>query len=327
LKRQLSPRPGLERIVTRSKEMQEILALLAKVGDSTASILLMGETGTGKGLLAQSIHEMSARRDKRFVAVNCAALPDTLLESELFGYVAGAFTGAVRDKEGLFKEAEGGTIFLDEVEKISEAKLLHVLDQGEIRPVGATRSFQVNARVIAATNADLRERIKAGRFLEDLYYRMNDIAVTVPPLRDRREDIPPLVEHFLGFYARQMDKPAPALSPAVQRALLHHEWRGNVRELEKTVKRLVVLAEPDVAVGVEQLPDDVREHAEDSRVDAGDGYNVRVHVERLERRLIRDALEQHLWNKTQAAKALGLSYPTLLSKIRLLGLDRRRMRV
>jgi len=330
LKQQLSPKPGLERIVTRSKEMQEILALLAKVGDSTASILLMGETGTGKGLIAQSIHEMSVRRDKRFVAVNCAALPDNLLESELFGHVAGAFTGAVRDKEGLFKEADGGTIFLDEIEKISEplqAKLLHVLDQGEIRPVGATRSFQVNARVIAATNAELRERIKAGRFLEDLYYRMNDIAITVPPLRDRREDIPALVEHFLALYARQMDKPAPQLTPAVQRVLLQHEWRGNVRELEKTIKRLVVLAEPDVPVGVEQLPDEVREHSEDNHIDASDGFNVRVHVERLERRLIRDALELHLWNKTQAAKALGLSYPTLLSKIRLLGLDRRRMRV
>jgi transcriptional regulator with GAF, ATPase, and Fis domain len=330
LKQQLSPTPGLERIIPRSREMQEILALLGKVGDSTASILLMGETGTGKGLIAQAIHEMSTRRDKRFVAVNCAALPETLLESELFGHVAGAFTGATRDKEGLFKEADGGTIFLDEIEKISEslqAKLLHVLDRGEIRPVGATRSFQVNARVIAATNAELRERIKSGKFLEDLYYRMNDIAITVPPLRDRREDIPALCDHFLTFYARQMDKPVPEFTAGVQRALLTHEWRGNVRELEKTVKRLVVLSEPDVPVGVEHLPEDVREHAETERIEASDGFNVRVHVEKLERRLIRDALELHQWNKTQAAKALGLSYPTLLSKIRLLGLDRRRMRV
>jgi len=310
--------------------MQEILALLEKVGDSTASILLMGETGTGKGLIAQAIHEMSARRDKRFVAVNCAALPDNLLESELFGYVAGAFTGATRDKEGLFKEADGGTIFLDEIEKISEplqAKLLHVLDKGEIRPVGATKSFQVNARVVAATNAELRERIKAGRFLEDLYYRMNDIAITVPPLRDRREDIPALTAHFLAFYARQMDKPVPQLAPAVQRALLNHEWRGNVRELEKTVKRLVVLAEPDVTVGTDLLPEDMRAPMETLPVGTNGSFNVREHVERLERRLIREALESHHWNKTQAAKSLGLSYPTLLSKIRLLALDRRRLRI
>jgi transcriptional regulator with GAF, ATPase, and Fis domain/Tfp pilus assembly protein PilF len=330
LKQQLSPKPGLERIITQSREMQEILALLEKVGDSTASILLMGETGTGKGLIAQAIHEMSTRRDKRFVAVNCAALPDNLLESELFGYVAGAFTGATRDKDGLFKEADGGTIFLDEIEKISEplqAKLLHVLDKGEIRPVGATKSFQVNARVVAATNAELRERIKAGRFLEDLYYRMNDIAITVPPLRDRREDIPALTAHFLAFYARQMDKPVPQLAPAVQRALLNHEWRGNVRELEKTVKRLVVLAEPDVTVGTDLLPEDMRAPMETLLVGTNGSFNVREHVERLERRLIREALESHHWNKTQAAKSLGLSYPTLLSKIRLLALDRRRLRI
>ncbi len=330
LKRRLAPQPGLERIVTRSPEMQEVLALLGKVADSTASILLMGETGTGKGLIAQAVHEMSSRRDRRFVAVNCAALPDTLLESELFGYVAGAFTGAHKDKEGLFKEAEGGTIFLDEVEKISEsmqAKLLHVLDRGEIRPVGSTRSFRVDARVIAATNSDLRERIKSKRFLEDLYYRMNDIAVTVPPLRDRREDIPILTEHFLGHFARQMDKPLPALTPAVHKALLNHEWRGNVRELEKSVKRMVVLAECDQPVGVELLPEDLRSSLEALPQELAGSFNVRLHVERLERRLIREALEQSGWNKTHAARALGISYPTLLSKIRLLGLDRRRMRV
>jgi transcriptional regulator with GAF, ATPase, and Fis domain/tetratricopeptide (TPR) repeat protein len=330
LKQRLSPAPGLERVITRSSEMQEILTLLAKVGDSTASILLMGETGTGKGLLARAIHEMSVRREGRFVAVNCAALPDTLLESELFGYVAGAFTGAVRDKEGLFKEADGGTIFLDEVEKISEplqAKLLHVLDHGEIRPVGSTRSYRVDARVIAATNSDLRDRIKDGRFLEDLYYRMNDIAVTVPPLRERREDIAALTDHFLAHYARQMDKPIPQLLPAVRTALLNHEWRGNVRELEKAIKRLVVLAEGDQPVGVDLLPEEMRAPAEEAVENLNGSYNVKKHVERLERRLIREALEHHGWNKTQAARTLGLSYPTLLSKIRLLGLDRRRLRV
>jgi transcriptional regulator with PAS, ATPase and Fis domain len=208
-----------------------------------------------------------------------------------------------------------------------QAKLLHVLDHGEIRPVGATRSARVDARVIAATNSDLRERIKDGRFLEDLYYRMNDIAVTVPPLRERREDIAALTDHFLGHYARQMDKPIPQLLPAVRTALLNHEWRGNVRELEKTVKRLVVLYEPDQPVGVDLLPEEMRTASDEAVESLSGSYNVKKHVERLERRLIREALEHHQWNKTQAARTLGLSYPTLLSKIRLLGLDRRRLRV
>ena len=249
--------------------MQSILSLLSKVGDSSATVLFMGETGTGKGLLAHVVHEISNRRDRPFVQVNCAALPEPLLESELFGYVHGAFTGAVRDKSGLFEEAEGGTIFLDEIEKVPEsvqAKLLHVLDRSEIRPVGATRSHKVNARVICATGCDLRERIKEGRFLEDLYYRLNDITVRVPALRERREDIPLLTQHFLLLYARQMEKNIKGFSPDVMRMFLAHEWRGNVRELEKTVKRLVVLAD-DGACSAWLLPP--RNAGGAARADAG----------------------------------------------------------
>ncbi len=325
LKDQLKPAPGLGRVVTQSPDLQEILVLLAKVGQSDATILLQGETGTGKGLLAQSIHEISGRRDGAFVAVNCAALPENLLESELFGHVQGAFTGAHRDKPGLFREAEGGTIFLDEVEKITEpmqAKLLHVLDRGEMRPVGSTKTLKVNVRVLCATNVDLLSKIRDGRFLEDLYYRMNDISVTVPPLRDRREDIPLLTDHFLRLYARQMDKPMPELAREVRRALLEHEWRGNVRELEKTIKRLVVLWDGDGKAGLNLLPPEMRESGQAADEDA-DELDLRVHVERVERRVIRDALEASNWNKSQAARSLGISYPTLLSKIRLLKLDRR----
>jgi Nif-specific regulatory protein len=323
LRRQLKPRPGVERVVGPSREMQEILDLLAKVSDSTATILFMGETGTGKGLLAQVVHELSARRAKAFVQVNCAALPEQLLESELFGYVHGAFTGATRDKSGLFEEADGGTIFLDEVEKVSEAvqaKLLHVLDRGEMRPVGATRAKKVDARVICATNVDLRERIRAGRFLEDLYYRLNDITVRVPALRERREDIPVIAEHFLSAYARQMDKRLGGFSPDVLRAFMGHEWRGNVRELEKTVKRMVVLAEEGETLGVALLPSELRE----PHPAGPPSRSLRSNVIDLEKRMIAEALEACRWNKARAARQLGLSYPTLLSKIRTLKIERKR---
>ncbi len=323
LRQQLKPQQGFERIVSQSREMSDILRLLGKVGDSTATILFMGETGTGKGLLAQVVHDVSNRRDRPFVQVNCAALPEQLLESELFGYVHGAFTGAHRDKAGLFEEADGGTIFLDEIEKVPEsvqAKLLHVLDRGEIRPVGATRTKRVDARVICATGCDLRERIREGRFLEDLFYRLNDITVRVPSLRERREDIPVLAQHFLGLYARQMDRPIRGFVPAVLDAFMGFEWRGNVRELEKTVKRMVVLADEEELLGPALLPPEIR-GVENGR-EAPAGRTLRSNVAGLEKRLIAEALERHRWNKARVSRELGLSYPTLLSKIRLLGIER-----
>ena len=332
LRDKLKPSAGMERVVTTSREMKGILGLLSKVGDSSATVLFMGETGTGKGLLAQVVHEASIRRDRPFVQVNCAALPETLLESELFGYVHGAFTGAVRDKLGLFEEAEGGTIFLDEIEKVPEsvqAKLLHVLDRGEIRPVGATRSKRVDARVICATGVDLRERIREGRFLEDLYYRLNDITVRVPSLRERREDIPVLAQHFLNLYARQMEKNVRGFSPDVMQMFLAHEWRGNVRELDKTVKRMVVLADEGDVLGPDLLPPEMREPggravATASGNGGGAGHTLRSNVSELERRMISEALDRHRWNKSKVARELGLSYPTLLARIRTLELERRR---
>ena len=332
LRDKLKPSAGMERVVTASREMKSVLTLLSKVGDSSATVLFMGETGTGKGLLAQVVHEASNRRDRPFVQVNCAALPESLLESELFGYVHGAFTGAVRDKQGLFEEAEGGTIFLDEIEKVPEsvqAKLLHVLDRSEIRPVGATRSKRVDARVICATGVDLRERIREGRFLEDLYYRLNDITVRVPALRERREDIPVLAQHFLHLYARQMEKSVGGFSPDVMQLFLAHEWRGNVRELDKTVKRMVVLADEGDVLGPELLPAEMREPATRSvAATAGNGgtagRSLRSNVSELERRMISEALDRHRWNKAKVARELGLSYPTLLARIRNLEIERRR---
>ena len=326
LRDRLRPAPGMDRVVTQSREMQGILNLIAKVGDSDATVLFMGETGSGKGLLAQVVHEVSNRRDHPFVQVNCAAIPEQLLESELFGYVHGAFTGAVRDKTGLFEEAGEGTIFLDEIEKVPEsvqAKLLHVLDSSEIRPVGSTRSRKVAARVICATGCDLRERIREGRFLEDLFYRLNDITIRVPALRDRREDIPALAQHFLSHYARQMDRKVRNFSPQVLRTLLEHEWRGNVRELEKTVKRMVVLAEDGDDLGVDLLPQELRTPATSGR-GRKNGTSLRSNVSDLERRMIADALDRNRWNKAKVARELGLSYPTLLARIRNLGIERRR---
>ena len=323
LRKQLMPIPGLERVVSHSREMDDIMHLLVKVSDSTATLLFMGETGTGKGLLAQVAHEISGRRSGPFIQVNCAAIPEQLLESELFGYVHGAFTGANRDKAGLFEEAEGGTIFLDEIEKVPEsvqAKLLHVLDRGEIRPVGATRSRHVDARVICATGCDLRDRIQDGRFLEDLFYRLNDITIRVPALRERREDIPLLAQHFLATYSRQMDKPMTGFSPETLRALLAHEWRGNVRELEKTVKRMVVLADEAGPLDASLLPAEMLQAATSPARAAG--RTLRTNVAQLERQMIAEALERNRWNKARTARDLGLSYPTLLSKIRTFKLDR-----
>jgi len=320
--------------VSQWREIAAILQLVRKVGDSNATILFMGETGTGKGLFAQVVHESSVRRDRPFVQVNCAALPEPLLESELFGYVQGAFTGANRDKTGLFEEAEGGTLFLDEIEKIPEAvqaKLLHVLDRGEIRPVGATRVRRVDARVICATSTDLRERIRAGRFLEDLYYRLNDITVRVPALRERREDVPMLAQHFLAVYSRQMDKHVGGFAPEVLRVFMEHEWRGNVRELEKTVKRMLVLADDGATLGLDLLPLEMREPgtpggqaalpAAAAPAPGRAPRSLRSSISDLERQLIAEALRRHRGNKAKVARELGLSYPTLLSRIRAFRLE------
>jgi transcriptional regulator with PAS, ATPase and Fis domain len=280
------------------------------------------------------------------VQVNCAALPEHLLESELFGYVQGAFTGATRDKAGLFEEATGGTIFLDEIEKIPEAvqaKLLQVLDRGEIRPVGATRTRKVDARVVCATGGDLRDRIREGRFLEDLYYRLNDITVRVPALRERREDIQLLAQHFLAVFSRQMEKPLRGFSPDVVRLFLESEWRGNVRELEKTVKRMVVLADDGDMLGMDLLPAELREvraslpeatngHGNGHGAPGGSGddgaprggRSLRRSVSELERKMIADALDRYHGNKARVARELGLSYPTLLGRIRSYGLEAHR---
>lgn len=309
-------------IVTRSPELLEILALLERVGPSDATILIEGETGSGKGLLARAIHSSSARADKPLIQVNCAALPEQLLESELFGHVQGAFTGAVREKVGLFVEANGGTLFLDEVDKTTitiQGKLLQVLDNREVRPVGGNKSAKVDVRVLCATNVNLKARIARGEFLEDLYYRLNDICFRVPPLRERPEDVPILVEHYCRRFAAEMGKEIKGMDQDLVATLAGLQWRGNVRELEKVVKRLVVMANDGDTLSLRLLPRDLLQE----EATGDEPPSLRSEVAKVERRLISQALERHNWNKLQAAKELSLSYPTLLQKIKLFRLDRR----
>ncbi|MCX5800241.1 MAG: sigma 54-interacting transcriptional regulator [Candidatus Eisenbacteria bacterium] len=309
-------------IVTQNKEMLEILSLVEKVGSSSATILILGETGTGKALVAEAIHSCSPRKDKPFVPISCSSIPDSLLESELFGHVQGAFTGAIRDKRGLFEEAETGTVFLDEVAKTTksiQAKLLHFLDKKEIRAVGSTKWKRVDGRIICATNTDLKVMIREGEFLEDLYYRLSDITISVPSLRERRDDIPLLIEHFLKASGAQDNKPVRSVTRGAMQLLMDYDWPGNVRELEKTVKRMLVLAPPVGELGSELLPPEIREQ----KIDAVGTGALKTEVERTERRVISEALEKHGWNKARAAKFLNISYPTLLKKIVELDLDRR----
>jgi transcriptional regulator with GAF, ATPase, and Fis domain/Flp pilus assembly protein TadD len=310
-------------IVTRSSELLEILSLLGRVGPTDATILIEGETGSGKGLLARAIHASSTRSTKALIQVNCAALPEQLLESELFGHVQGAFTGAVRDKSGLFVEANGGTLFLDEVDKTTitiQGKLLQVLDNREVRPVGGNRSTKVDVRVLCATNVNLRARIARGEFLEDLYYRLNDICFRVPPLRERPEDVPLLIEHYVRHFAGEMGKAIPGVDPELVSTFASLPWRGNVRELEKIVKRMVVMANDGETLNLRLVPREILRKEDDS---ADGPATLRSEVVKVERRVIALALERHNWNKLQAARELNLSYPTLLQKIKLLHLDRR----
>ena len=329
-----APRGPFADYITSHAPIRQLFSQLERVGDSTASILILGETGTGKGLLAQCVHRASSRADGPFVVVNCAALPEPLLESELFGHVQGSFTGAHRAKRGLFEEAHGGTIFLDEISRPSlavQAKLLQVLDSHEIRPVGSTRSRPVDVRVICASNVDLREAIARGRFLVDLFYRLNDFTGHLPPLRERTEDIPLLVDHFYSQACREMGRRPRGLARPVRAQLLDHGWRGNIRELMQVVRRLVALSEDGELITPELLPHEFADpppRASASRSDSacerdtdpGRPRILREEVARLERRLIAETLEATGWNRSEVARQLRISYPSLLAKIKRFGL-------
>jgi DNA-binding NtrC family response regulator/tetratricopeptide (TPR) repeat protein len=308
---------ALADVITQDPQMLKILELIRRIGDTDLSVLLQGETGTGKKLLANAIHRASGRRNRPFVTVDCAALPETLLEAELFGYRKGAFTGAVQDRTGLLAEAAGGTVFLDEIDKTGltvQRRFLHLLDSGDIRPVGSTSYQRLDVRIVCATSSpDLRSEVSEGLFLKDLYYRLNDISIEVPTLRERREDILLLAGCFVETYAGQIGRRIRGMTGAFRRALLAHDWPGNVRELEKAIRRAVTLADDDVMLSPELLPREVFEEQEGALEETSD--DLRRKIEHFEVRAIESALEACEGNKSRAAQQLGLSRKGLKGKI------------
>ena len=310
-------------IVGASEGMRRVFRQLDAIIDSELSVLIHGESGTGKELIARAVHFNGLRADKPFISENCAALPDSLLESELFGYVKGAFTGAYKNKKGLFEQASGGTLFLDEIGDMSpemQKKLLRVLQEGEVRPVGSDQRIPVDVRLVAASHRDLEALVRAGQFREDLFYRIHVLPIRLPPLRERREDIPRLVEHLLARAAREAGKLAPLVPQEVMAALVAYDWPGNVRELENEMRRLVVLAREHIEP--EQLSKTVRTRAPVQRGGemAAEGTDIRSAVADLERRSIEAALLAAGGNKSRAASELGISRFALQRKLDKYGL-------
>ena len=319
-------------IIGKNHRMQKIYDLIDIISEAKTTVLIRGESGTGKRLVARAIHYTSPGADiKPFVEVSCGALSETLLESELFGHVKGAFTGAIKDRLGRFESAEGGTIFLDEIDAFSPAlqmKLLRVLQDGEFERVGETKTRKANARVIAATNQDLEECIKTGKFRNDLYYRLNIISVDIPPLRERREDIPLLVETFIEKYIGQLNKKISGISDDALQKLLGHQWPGNVRELENVIERACVLSKGPLIL-TEDLPDSVfksnaKSLAQTHDASVGNGPangNLKDALRDPEKKIILDALEKSRWNKKEAAELLGINRTTLYKKLSYYGID------
>jgi DNA-binding NtrC family response regulator len=338
LKRALQQRYSFPNIIGKSERMVRLLDLVGQVAEARSTILITGETGTGKELVAKAIHANSPRANHVFVAVNSGSLPPDLLESTLFGHVRGAFTSAVQSKKGYFEVADHGTIFFDEVGTLgpeTQIKLLRVIQEKEFTPLGSTDPIKVDVRILAATNADLYQLVKEGRFREDLYYRLNVINIAMPPLRERREDIPLLVSHFFTYYCRQNNKfLSPAgdstlhFQPDALQVLMEHNWPGNVRELENVVERAVVLAN-DPAVPLDVLPDPllqangIRLHRKDGGPLPPDASLFEI-VNDFERRVILERLEQCTWSQTEAAESLRVPLSTLNQKIKRLDIKIRR---
>ncbi len=325
LRSQLERRYSFEGIVGRSRPMRDLFQLLETVSVTNSTILVSGETGTGKELVARAIHHNSPRRGNQFVAINCSAIPETLLEAELFGHVRGAFTGAVGNRVGRFEQAHKGTLLLDEVGTMSgplQMKLLRTLQEREVERVGDSRTIKVDVRVIAATNSDLTKLVAAGKFREDLYYRLNVIPVRLPPLRDRREDIPLLVQHFLDRFCRELGPPRPTMTVSQQamRRLMAYEWPGNVRQLENALERAVALSAGRTQIELADLPPELQElsDAPSSGVFSlpEDGIDFHEYVGNVERELIRQSLERTSGNKGRAAQLLNLKRTTLVEKLK-----------
>jgi DNA-binding NtrC family response regulator len=315
LKQKLQDRYKFQNVVGKSKKMQELFDLVESVAASEANILIQGENGTGKELIANAIHYNSKRSKAPFIKINCAAIPRDLIESELFGYRKGAFTGATMDKEGLFEAAEGGSLLLDEIGEMPaylQTKLLRVLQEREYRPIGSDRTVHVDFRLICATNVDLETALREGKLREDLYFRINTITLRVPPLRERTEDIPLLCDHFLDKFRDRYQKGAKSLSPAVYHLLIRNRWAGNVRELENAIERAVLVAKGGEIAAVD-LPESLREEAPGATEFVIPAHRTLAEIEKV---AIVQTLQRTNWNKQEAAQILGLYRPTLYSKMK-----------
>ena len=324
LRRELRRLTGLDRIIGTSPKMKAIFELIENIAPQNSRVLITGESGTGKELVARAIHDHSNRSKNPFITINCGAFPETLLESELFGYMKGAFTGANENRRGLFQAAHGGTLFMDEIGNMSvtmQVKLYRVLQEGKVRPVGSTEESDVDVRVIAATNKNLEEEITAGRFREDLFYRLSVIPIHLPPLRERREDIPLLTREFLERFAKSMNKTVESIDPESMRRLEVYDWPGNVRELENTIERAVAL-ESGKAISVAALPDRIRNYYQENLSHAAhngnghgngvaipqEGMNLEQHIREMERSYLLAALERSGGVRTRAAELLKMTY-------------------
>ncbi|NIM19530.1 MAG: response regulator [Candidatus Latescibacteria bacterium] len=325
LRKQLKKSSDFKTIIGKSEEMDKIFKLVDKVADSDSTIMLYGESGTGKELIARAIHYRSNRVAGPFVSINCGALPESLLESELFGHVKGSFTGAIKDKEGLFKVAQGGTFFLDEVGETSptiQVKLLRVLQEREIIPVGGTNPIRVEVRLVAATNADLEKAVKQDKFRADLFYRLNVIPIHLPSLRKRKDDIPLLVNHFLRKFNENLSpKDQKVITKQAMEVLVNYSWPGNVRELENVIERAVILAESQ-EIGVEEIPDKLRQREQSGQHLIMD--KAQVTLEELEKEYLIKVLNDSNWQKKKASAILGINASTLYRKIQRYGLEKER---
>lgn len=319
LKKEIKKEFGFENIITKNDKMLQIFETIHKISDYDTSVLIIGESGTGKELVAKAIHYDSKRSGKPFIAINCGAIPENLLESELFGYVKGAFTDANQNKKGLFEEADGGTILLDEIGELPsnlQVKLLRALQEGEVRKVGDTKQIKLDVRIIAATSKNLGQEVRKDSFREDLFYRLNVIQIDLPPLRERREDIPLLINHFINRYNGKHHLKAKNISSAALNILVEYDWQGNIRELENAIERAVILSEGS-CIEVSALPPDIRKlKAPGEKEMVNDEYSIkRIHLI-MEEQLIKKALDKTKGNRTQAAKLLEISHPSLLSKMK-----------
>ncbi len=320
---------GVTGIITKNDEMVKMLATVKKVADYKTTVLITGESGTGKELIARALHYNGGRGSKAFVAVNCGAIPENLLESEFFGHVKGAFTDAVRNKKGLFEEAEGGTLFLDEIGELPfhlQVKLLRVLQEEEVMRIGDTKPIRVSVRIVAATVKDLAREVREGRFREDLFYRLNVLPIHLPPLRERPEDIPALSSHFLGKYKEKHGIKVGSVSPEAMKLLMDYTWPGNVRELENAIERSVLLSEGE-NITVSALPPAVRGKVVSASPGTGlktgisaDNLSIKKASRAMEEELIKRALEKSHANRTHAAELLELSHRALLYKIKEYGI-------